>query len=238
MTATLSELVNFFCGNTKIAAMTFGSHIYHEFCFNCDDFNRIDKIKDAIKSIPYHGGGTHTGEALKCACDNIFTVPCGLPKRRLYQRCPAPIDVIIITDGYSNGALNVCKEAKCLHNHPFYNISTFSISVGDDINETNLDCIEDHNDFGHIFNLDSFDEMERLVDKIIEYLINPIDPFSDNPTYPLCYDKIKSWQLVREHLKLSVELLSIYLCTHMYVHTYCKQYVRTTAIVYITTHCN
>ena len=191
MVTNLSELVFFFCGNTKIAAMTFGSHIYHEFCFKCDDVNRIDKIKDAIKSIPYHGGGTKTGEAVKCACDNILTIPCGLPKKRKYRKCPAPIDVVIITDGKSNGNLDVCKEAQCLHSHPFYDISTFSISVGRNPNENELDCIEnlDNDDIDHIFfDVDSFDELEELIGKVFEHLITPIDPTSDNPTYHLCYD--------------------------------------------------
>ena len=191
MVTNLSELVYYFCGNTKIAAMTFGSHIYHEFCFKCDGVNRIDQIKEAIKSIPYHGGLTYTGEAVKCACDNILTIPCGLPKRRKYRRCPAPIDVVIITDGRSNGNLDVCKEAKCLHNHPFYDISTFSISIGVNPNENELDCLEDldSDDAGHIFfDEDSFDDLEKLIAKVIEYLITPKDPTSEIPTYHKCFD--------------------------------------------------
>ena len=193
MTTKLSELVFYFCGNTKIAAMTFGSHIYHEFCFNCKDINREDQILDAIKNIPYHGGLTHTGEALKCACDNILTIPCGLPKRRKYRKCPAPIDIVMITDGHSNGQLDACEEAKCLHNHPFYDISTFSIGVGNNINEVELDCIKnlDSDDLGHIFfDVDSFDELEELIGKVIEYLSTPIDddPSSGEETYHKCYD--------------------------------------------------
>ena len=189
MVTNLSELVTFFCGNTKVAAMTFGSHVYHEFCFKCKA-NRIDNIEEAIKSIPYHGGGTHTGEAVKCACDNILTIPCGLPKRRKYRRCPAPIDVVIITDGHSNGNLDVCEEAKCLHNHPFYDISTYSIGVGAQ-NDEELDCIEDPNndDVDHIFfTMDTFDELESFIEKIVEYLTTPIDPNSDTPTYHTCYN--------------------------------------------------
>ena len=189
MTANLSELVFYFCGNTKIAAMTFGSHIYHEFCFNC---NPVDEIQNAIKSIPYHGGGTHTAEALKCACDNILTVPCGLPKRRKYRRCPAPIDVVIITDSHSNGELDACEAAKCLHDHPLYDISTFSIGVGNNVDQNELDCIEDldSDDLGHIFfDVDSFDELEKLIGKVLEYLSTPIDDSSSNEkTYHMCYN--------------------------------------------------
>ena len=106
MTANLSELVFYFCGNTKIAAMTFGSHIYHEFCFNCEDINKVERIQEAIQNIPYHGGLTYTGEALKCACDNILTKSCGLPKRNKYKKCPAPIDVVMITSIQPLVALN------------------------------------------------------------------------------------------------------------------------------------
>ena len=181
MTAKLSHLVRLFCKNTKIAAMTFGSHIYHEFCFNCDKFNAVNRIGDAIKSIPYHGGGTQTARALKCACNNILTVPCGLPSKQKYKSCPAPIDVIIITDGHSSG--DVCKEAKCLHNHPFYKINTFSIGVGNNIHYSNLNCIGNNDDPGHIFNMNSFNDLEILIDKVIKYLLSPI-----NGVYAQCYD--------------------------------------------------
>ena len=193
MTANLSELVYYFCGNTKIAAMTFGSHIYHEFCFNCEDINREDQIQEAIQNIPYHGGWTYTGEALKCACDNILTKSCGLPKRNKYKKCPAPIDVVMITDGHSNGRLDACEAAKCLHDHPLYtDISTFSIGVGNNVDENELDCIEnlDRDDLGHIFfDVDSFDELEELIGKVIEYLRTPInDPSSSEETFHRCYN--------------------------------------------------
>ena len=188
MVKKLSELISFFCGNTKVAAMTFGSHVYHEFCFKC---NSINRIKEAIANIPYHGGWTHTGEAVKCACDNILTIPCGLPKRREYRICPAPIDVVIVTDGNSNGELDVCEEAKCLHSHPLYDISTYSIGVGVRSNEYELNCIEDpdnDDDVNHFINVDNFVDLEELIEKVIVYLTTPIDSDSDTPTFRLCYD--------------------------------------------------
>ena len=77
--------------------------------FKCP-VNNNEQIQAAIKGITYHSGWTHTGEAVKCACDNILTVPCGLPNQKSYCECPFPIDVVIITDGKSNGNLEVCKE--------------------------------------------------------------------------------------------------------------------------------
>ena len=69
-------------------------------------------IRYALSSIPYHGGSTHTGRAVKCVCEEILTIPCGLPSTNEYQNCPAPIDVIIITDGRSNDPLDVCRRSQ------------------------------------------------------------------------------------------------------------------------------
>jgi len=194
MVATLSDLIPLFCDNTKVAAMTFGSHVYHEFCFNCHD---QATIRDAIKSIPYHHGWTHTGKAVKCACEEILTIPCGLPNRNDYQSCPAPIDVIVITDGESNGPLDVCEEAKCLHQQTFYDVNTFTIGVGN-YNQEELDCIVDQNDLNinHIFDMKDFYELEKFLKMVIQYLQKPIDP--ENPldphNYRLCYDINKGFE--------------------------------------------
>ena len=139
MVNNLSVLVPLFCDNTKVAAITFSSEIYHHFCFNC--YN-MQEAKSAIASIKYRGGLTHTGRTLKCTCEEILTASCGLPSEDEYRNCPAPIDVIVITDGHSNGPLDVCEQAKCLHNHPFYDINTFTIGVKN-YNQKELDCIVD-----------------------------------------------------------------------------------------------
>ena len=189
MVNKLSLLAPLFCDNTKIAAMTFGSQIYHEFCFDCH--NPIH-LSSAIASIKYHGGSTKTGRAVKCACDKILTIPCGLPSRDDYQNCPAPIDVIVITDGYSNGPLDVCAQAKCLHQQSFYDVNTFTIGVGN-YNQRELDCIVDKNDLNlsHIFNMESFDDLEEFITQVLQYLQTPIDknkPASDPTNYRTCFD--------------------------------------------------
>ena len=72
-----------------------------------------------------------------------------------------------------------------------YDISTFSIGVGH-YNENELNCIAECNDdnAGHIFfDVDDFDELEKLLQTIIDFLLTPIDdPSSDEPTYRQCYD--------------------------------------------------
>ena len=192
MVSNLSRLLPLFCGNTKIAVMTFGSHIYHEFCFKCSA-NDKGQIQEAIKNISYHGGWTHTGEAIRCACNNILTIPCGLPRRKNYRKCPAPIDVVIITDGKSNGPLNTCYEAGCFHNQTFYDISTFSIGIGYKYNITELMCLEDvrGDDATHnVFDIDDFDQLEELFYHIVDYLKtpDPLNSSSNQNKYRVCYN--------------------------------------------------
>ena len=170
---SLSNLSSMFCKKAKIAAISFGSHIYHEFCFNCfgndDEFR--DQLKNAISSIPYRGGTTNTGRALKCVCDKILTTACGLPNKEKYKECPAPIDVVVLTDGDSNGPLDVCQAAKCLHDQELYDVNTFAIGLNN-FNHAELDCIVDqHNlDVKNIFYMEDFDEFHELIDAVIEYL--------------------------------------------------------------------
>ena len=189
MVDSLSNLVPLFCKNTKVAVITFGTHIYHEFCFNCFENDPLRaKIQQAISSIPYHGGGTHTGRALKCTCDEILSTACGLPNEKEYKECPAPIDVVVLTDGHSNGPLDVCEAAKCLHDHKLYDINTFSIGMKNyDLVE--LDCIVNQNDLNvnHIFDVANVTEFSLLIADIIKYLTT-LDP---NGQYRTCYNPNK-----------------------------------------------
>jgi len=191
VTAILSELLAYFCHNTKVAAVTFSSHTYHQFCFNCPaSDNRYETLK-AVKDIPYHGGATYTGEAVKCACEQILTKECGIPGKKKYQKCKPPIDVLMITDGHSNGPLNVCKEAKCLHNHDSYeNINTFAIGVKN-ADKAELECIEGENSlFNHIFNMKNFDDLKDFLREVVKFLKGDASSGYDKipPKQRQCFD--------------------------------------------------
>ena len=196
----LSDLIPLFCRNTKVAAITFGSHTYHEFCFNCSANNHTSKIQLALQNIPYHGGFTATGEAIKCACDEILTKKCGLPGKRQYKKCPAPIDVIVITDGRSNGGLNPCEAAKCLHNtSDIYDVNTFTIRVGENIGQDEreeLKCIQGkNNNFSHIFNIKNFDALKNFFRKVKKFLKTPQDSGNGQPpSYRQCFDVNRPFQ--------------------------------------------
>jgi len=185
----LSQLVPLFCNNAKVAVITYGSEVYHEFCFGCHDNYQI---KTAIASIPYRGGGTSTGMAIKCACSEILKTRCGLPSAVEYRSCPAPVDVIMITDGESNGHLNACEQAKCFHNPAMlYDINVFAIGVGD-YNKNEINCLRNHKNrnANHVFVMKNFKDLEDFFEEVVTYLKSPINPSKpeDPNNYRFCYD--------------------------------------------------
>ena len=147
MNEDLSLLTYFLCNTVQVAVMTFGATLKLEFCFDCFNHSDMDErlgLQTAIKEIPYRGGRTHTGEAVRCIHHNLLNqnlqCPCGLDPQ---TDC---LDVVIITDGKSNGPLSgaqLVKEAECLRNHPMYDnkIRVYAIGIGDGIDQNELDHI-------------------------------------------------------------------------------------------------
>ena len=78
-----------FCRKVKFGLMTFSTELNLEFCF---------------KAAQYHDEFTHTCEAARCICQDLLTTICGISSN------PSCTDVVFITDGQSNGRLNVCNE--------------------------------------------------------------------------------------------------------------------------------
>ena len=150
MTDSVSKLVRHFCRRIKVAMMVFDHYRYLEFCFDCFD-NTCDErraAQDKIKSVQYHGGGTHTASATQCACDNILTPSCGFEASSTNEAC---LDVIYITDGKSNDPiLEVCDAVDCLYNKPNTDVTVYAFGIGDNVNETELNCIaRNRNSDGH-----------------------------------------------------------------------------------------
>ena len=173
MTATLGGLVTLFCKPIKIAVMTFDHDYYVEFCFDCFDNTCLGRLDAgiAMSSINYRHGWTHTAGAATCACDFLLTSTCGLDPT---ANC---IDVVFITDGHSNDpSLDICTEVQCLHNR--FGVNTYAIGITNSINEAELDCITNNSiqpGKFHLFNFDTFDEFNEVLDEIIVVLANP-DP--------------------------------------------------------------
>ena len=164
------NITTLFCNPIHVAVMTF-SHTFHlEFCFDCFRSNILGR-KDAmaaIEGISYRGGGTYTGGAAKCACDKLLHPKCGMHP---FATC---IDVVFITDGYSNDpSLKVCDEVKCLHDH-YNEVNTHSIGIGVH-NHTELECIEKASHASSAFSFESLEEFVGAIQNITLTLKNSTD---------------------------------------------------------------
>ena len=170
MTTALSTLTPFFCAPVQFALMTFSQKRWLEFCFNCFD-NTLDgriAVQQAIANTVYRGGTTHSGKAARCACNELISIQkCGL----FQSSC---IDVIFITDGQSNGPLNVCEEVKCLHDNQFRTINTYAIGI-ENYRESEIQCISKYSNSETVFSFDSFDEFEGYITNVTTALTNQGD---------------------------------------------------------------
>ena len=168
MTAAVSKLATLFCNPVQFALMTFSRRRWLEFCFNCFDNTLAGRIaaRQAIANTVYHGGATHSGKAAKCVCNELLN----------YQKCGlfrlSCIDVVFITDGYSNGPCNVCEEVKCLHNHPHRIINTYAIGIKN-YRESEIRCISKYSSSETVFSFESFDEFEEYMNNVTTALLNP-----------------------------------------------------------------
>ena len=136
MTTAMASLSLFHCPKTKIAAMSYSTNVYKNYCFNCDQ-NLFPRYQ-AIKGISYLSGSTASGDAINCACNNMLNTPCGFPSNLNGLNAPN-LDVIFITDGHSNRGKDVCEAAKCWSS--FSNINVFPIGIGSGVDYKELKCI-------------------------------------------------------------------------------------------------
>ena len=171
MTAAISRLTTLFCNPVQFAMMTFNHRRWLEFCFNCFE-NTIpgrNNARQAISNAVYHSGLTHTGQATRCICNELLNDQtaneCGLSQ----DSC---IDVVYITDGHSNGPLEVCTEVECLHSKRFTN--TYAIGINN-YNETEIKCISKHSSSETVFGFESFDEFEEYFNNVTTALTNPVN---------------------------------------------------------------
>ena len=159
VTNVMAEFSLFYCPGTKIAVMSYSSHVYNNYCFNCDQTGTLARY-DAIKNILFHNRLTASGDAIHCACDYMLNSPCGFPYTT-GQSAPE-LDVVFITDGHSNHGRDVCTAASCWSD--FYNINVFPIGIGNRVNYRELDCIKGSVTNGMSqFNVRDFDELIKLL---------------------------------------------------------------------------
>ena len=166
------------CDHLRVAMITYSHEINLEFCFNCANDRR--DIFSAIQHVQYRGGGTHTTDATKCACQTMISKECGLP---LGPYTPN-IDIVYLTDGKHNGPCrgDLDQELYCFHRPSRPNINTYAIAIGDAALES-VQALENPRNSGdsHLFNMNDFDELQEVFDALLE-LLNEEDAYG-NPTY-------------------------------------------------------
>ena len=183
MTHQLSRLAFYFCNAIKVAVMTFNNEYSIEFCFDCFENNcegRRD-MRDAMRNITYRSGHTYTAGAAQCACNFMLSDDCGFVEQ------DACIDVVIITDGQSNDPdLDVCDEITCMQNKSLFpdaQVNVFVFAISDNVNRKEVECLTSLSikpPLEHIFNFDTFDEFETVLEltiKTVKYTkLTCIDP--------------------------------------------------------------
>ena len=176
MTSALSTLVHYFCKPTKIAVMTFSDEHFIEFCFNCfdNDCEGRDNASDAMWTVHYRGGLTHTGAATECACDRMLRPECGFPD--LTTSTGVCLDVIYVTDGMSNDPRSdptinvVCEKVQCLYDLQKRGVDLTVYAFGiTNYNDEELDCITRYrstNVPNPIFKVHSFQHFTDAIEAI------------------------------------------------------------------------
>lgn len=163
----LAFMVGLICNNVKVAVMTFATTMFQEICFDCithgSNLSEIQKYKldiyNAMISIKYRGGYTHSGEAINCACRYMLSGKCGFPVKE-----NPIVDIMFVTDGHSNGPVNVCDAASCFNR---FNGDVLSVGIGKNINDTENKCITgNHVNRPHILKLSDAATLKEVNDTV------------------------------------------------------------------------
>ncbi|KAG7274209.1 hypothetical protein CRUP_007646 [Coryphaenoides rupestris] len=121
------------------------SHVY------LNTFDDKEEILQFIKFMPYHGGGTKTGQALKFARQNVFVKERGSRKSQGVQQV-----AVVITDGESQDEVD--KEAADLRRD---GVTIYAIGI-QNASKTQLVQIASHPSTMYVYNVDSFAKLKTL----------------------------------------------------------------------------
>ncbi|XP_059194900.1 collagen alpha-6(VI) chain-like [Centropristis striata] len=116
-----------------------------------NSFTDKNELLKFIKILPYHGGGTHTGEALKYALEKVFVKEKGSRKDKGVQQV-----AVVITDGESQD--NVSTPAAELRRK---GVTVYAVGVKD-ANEAELIEMASYPPHKHKFVVDSFAKLKSL----------------------------------------------------------------------------
>lgn len=116
--------------------------------------NSFDNQRDLlnfIRILPYRGGGTNTGAALKFTREEIFTKEHGSRNKTGFQQV-----AVVITDGESQD--NVSTAAADLRRA---GVTVYALGIKN-ANQKELNEIASYPAHKHVFNVDSFEKLKAL----------------------------------------------------------------------------
>lgn len=140
--------------HTKVAVLTFGTHVYNQFHLN--KYMTKARIQSAIDGIRYRRGWTYTYKAIKFAREESFQKGNGARERSTKV-------AIIVTDGKSQYASSTVKEAKKLREQ---NVIIFSIGIGNKVKIAELKSMASDPDSSHVFTVNTFDGLKTIKDSL------------------------------------------------------------------------
>ena len=91
MKKVAAKLSNLFC-NAKVAVMAYSTLVYREVCFNCEQ-SIPGAVHDAIYKVKYKNKRTATGDAIRCACNQMLNTPCGFQQD---NKNPPSVAVLLV----------------------------------------------------------------------------------------------------------------------------------------------
>lgn len=126
-------------------------------------FSNKDELLKFIKILPYHGGGTNTGAALKFAREKVFIKDKGSRKDKGVQQV-----AVVITDGESQD--NVSKPAADLRRA---GVTVYSVGIKD-ANKAQLVEMASYPPKKHMFIVDTFAKLKSLEQSLQKILCHNI----------------------------------------------------------------
>ncbi|XP_059181151.1 IgGFc-binding protein-like [Centropristis striata] len=159
----LENLVNAFdvgINTTRIGLVQYSGDPRIEWHLNA--FSTKDAVIDAIKNLPYKGGGTLTGLALSYVMENSFKPEAG-------SRMGVPKIGIIITDGQSGD--DVIPPSESLRNA---GVELFAVGVNN-ANEDELHSIASDPDINHVYNVADFNAISSIVEGLTKTVCEQVE---------------------------------------------------------------
>ncbi|XP_046373560.2 cartilage matrix protein-like isoform X1 [Haliotis rufescens] len=138
-------------GSTRVGVITFSDGI-HPIIPLTGSQNRRD-LEEQIDKVPYTGGGTNTGGAIRFLTDHAFAADIARPE--------VAHVAILMTDGQSKNLTNTYMESQRAHKAGIY---LFAIGIGQFVDTLELNDIASNPDDDFVFQVDDYTALTSIKD--------------------------------------------------------------------------